>query len=226
MAGTFTSFADYVKDLGLQRAEGVLLRYLSEAYKTLVQNVPEERWTDELRDVIAWLRALLALVDSSLVTEWERLVRGGDVADEAPIDISADRRSFYARVRAELHALVRALSREDWDEAAACVRDADDEPWTALAFQRALEPFLQEQGGVRFDHRARLGEHTVITPVGDHQWRVRQVLLPRSEAEIEADEADSGLDPDTWILEGRIDLRGDTNPEGPLIRLATLGPPG
>src|SRR5207249_64853 len=38
MAEAYLSFADYVKDLGLQRSEGVLLRYISEGYKALVQN--------------------------------------------------------------------------------------------------------------------------------------------------------------------------------------------
>ena len=36
----FCSFHDYVRDLGLQRFEGVLLRYLSEAYRALNQSVP------------------------------------------------------------------------------------------------------------------------------------------------------------------------------------------
>ena len=50
------SFHDYVRDYGLQRSEGVLLRYLSEVYKTLVQTVPEGDRTDEVDDVIAFLR--------------------------------------------------------------------------------------------------------------------------------------------------------------------------
>jgi hypothetical protein len=37
----FCSFNHYVADLGLSRSEGVLLRYLSNAYKVLVQSVPE-----------------------------------------------------------------------------------------------------------------------------------------------------------------------------------------
>ena len=41
MAETFASFAEYVTELGLQRSEGVLLRYLTEVYKALVQNVPK-----------------------------------------------------------------------------------------------------------------------------------------------------------------------------------------
>ena len=41
MFENFHSFAEYVRDYGLERAEGLLLRYLSDVYKALVQNVPE-----------------------------------------------------------------------------------------------------------------------------------------------------------------------------------------
>src|SRR5262249_36699538 len=40
MIEQFLSFAEYIKEYGLERGEGVLLRYLSDVYKTLVQSVP------------------------------------------------------------------------------------------------------------------------------------------------------------------------------------------
>lgn len=230
LAEGWISFSDYVKDLNLQRIEGVLLRYLSDVYKALVQNVPAERVTPELADIIAWLRALLAVVDNSLLTEWERLVSGADRADvPAPIDISQDRRAFTARVRAELHALVRALSRQDWEEAAALIRRDEDGPFGPKELERALAPFLAEHGGVRFDHVARLTEHTTLTPSGPHQWTVRQNLLPPPRAqvlskfEIPEHEDDAGVEPEVWVIEGSIDLRQDTNPDGPLVVLTRIG---
>ena len=48
------SFNDYVREYGLQRSEGVLLRYLSEVYKTLVQTVPETYRDEALEDVLAF----------------------------------------------------------------------------------------------------------------------------------------------------------------------------
>ena len=42
------TFADYVAHYGLARSEGLLLRYLTDAYKGLVQTVPEEAKTEEL----------------------------------------------------------------------------------------------------------------------------------------------------------------------------------
>lgn len=67
------TFNQYVARYGLKRSEGVLLRYLSECYRTLTQTVPAEAVTDELDDLIAWLGAVVRHVDSSLLDEWERL---------------------------------------------------------------------------------------------------------------------------------------------------------
>lgn len=232
MVETYASFADYVKELGLERSEGVLLRYLTEVYKALVQNVPADLHDGALLDVVAFLRAMLAVVDASLLTEWERLVKGEDVVvaeAAAPIDVSADRKLFAARVRAELHALVRALARQDWDEAATSVRRAEGDAWGPADFEAALAPFVDEHGGVAFDHRARLATRTSIRPVAPHQWEVRQTLLPARVAEgpdtwgFDAPE-DEGEDVAAWVVEGRIDLRADTNPEGPLVEVVRVGP--
>ena len=66
-------FAEYVAYYGLTRSEGVLLRYLSDAYKALVQNVPEDLKSTTLRDISEWLGEMVRQVDSSLLDEWELL---------------------------------------------------------------------------------------------------------------------------------------------------------
>jgi superfamily II RNA helicase len=225
MVETWSSFASYVDDLGLQRAEGVLLRYLTDAYKALEQNVPAELHSDPLLDVVAWLRAMLGRVDATLLQEWEQLVTGRGPEEEVrKIDISEDRRAFAARVRAELHALVRALSRREWDEAAAGIRRAEDGPWTPDEIAAALKPFHEEFGEVGFDHRARLAVHTVIRPVGPHQWEVEQRLFPVARATTEAYAIGNDEEEEpTWSIRGRIDLREDTNPEGPLVEVLAIG---
>jgi Domain of unknown function (DUF3516)/DEAD/DEAH box helicase/Helicase conserved C-terminal domain len=219
MAEQFTSFSDYVRDLGLQRAEGVLLRYLSDAYKALVQNVPTEMRTPAFEELVAWLRALLGTVDASLLTEWEELLAGADAPADAPPrlpDVSADPKAFRLRVRAELHNLVRALANRDWEEAAGCVRRDEDGAWGPLDWETALQPMVDETDGVVFDHQARLAENTTLTSEAPHLWRVRQVLLP---ARFAGEEEDAPR----WAVEGRIDLRADTNPEGPLIEVVSVG---
>ncbi|NBU21681.1 DUF3516 domain-containing protein [bacterium] len=53
------TFPEYIRDYGLQRAEGVLLRYLSEAYKVLTQTVPEPSKTDALYEIIYYLESMI-----------------------------------------------------------------------------------------------------------------------------------------------------------------------
>jgi len=209
----FFTFDDYVLHLGLQRAEGVLLRYLSMAFKTLVQSVPEALKTDDVLDVIALLRTTLARVDSSLIEEWERLLHGreGDHRAEStkPLDISADPRTFAALVRAELHRLVQALARKAYEEAVACVRPAEEQPWTPERFEAELAPYYEEYDRIVFDHSARLSHHTHLEPDGPHRWRVAQTLVDP--------EADG-----TWSLRGVVDLSEDTAPAGPLVELIAV----
>ena len=67
------TFGEYVNHYGLKRSEGLVLRYLTDAYRALVQNVPAERRTPPLDELTGWLGALVRGVDSSLLDEWERL---------------------------------------------------------------------------------------------------------------------------------------------------------
>ena len=73
MYETCAAFNQYVRDLGIERSEGVLLRYLSQVWKTLEQTVPLAARTEEMLDVLAYLGTLLRDVDSSLLDEWESL---------------------------------------------------------------------------------------------------------------------------------------------------------
>ncbi len=72
------TFGEYVNHYGLKRSEGLLLRYLSDAYRALMQNVPTDRRTPELDELTGWLGALVRGVDSSLLDEWERLTAVAD----------------------------------------------------------------------------------------------------------------------------------------------------
>jgi hypothetical protein len=220
----YLGFTDYVRSYGLQRSEGVLLRYLSQVYKTLDQNLPDRVKTAEVDDLIAFFRALLERVDTSLIDEWESL-RHPELLLEAPADRDRVRRTLAlrelrdhpqalsSRLRAELHQLVAALSRRDFEEAAACVRHDPEEP-AALTepdeFETALAPFFESHDELRFDHRARLAEMTQLTDTGDHTWRVVQVLLDPS-------------DDNMWHIEGTVDLRDGASTDGPLVAVTEIG---
>ena len=67
------TFNQYVSRYGLKRSEGLVLRYLTDCYKALVQTVPAAAVNDQLEEATEWLGALVRGVDSSLLDEWERL---------------------------------------------------------------------------------------------------------------------------------------------------------
>jgi hypothetical protein len=224
----FLSFGDYVRLYGLHRSEGVLLRYLSQLYKTLVQSVPERARDEGVYDEIGFLRSLLERTDTSLLDEWESLLHpelhAREIADRRAAkealrahELLDDPKAFTARVRAELHQLVRALARRDWEEAAAGVRPGDPDdpsgpaaPWTPERFEAALAPFHAAYAEILFTPEARQAHWTVIDPTGPRAWRVRQTLL---------DPAGDHL----WHLEGAIDLTAGASFEGPLVRLRRIG---
>ncbi len=224
MVEGYLSFTDYVRHYGLQRSEGVLLRYLSQVYKTLDQNVPDQLKTEAVHDIIAFLRALLERVDTSLIEEWETL-RHPDLLLEAEADsktahrtlavreLRENPRALSARIRAELHQLVAVLSRKDWEEAATCIRRTTVDPTSLVApedFENALAPFFETFGELRFDHQARLAEHTQITDTGNNIWKVVQILL---------DPEDENL----WYIDGRVDLSDGATIEGPLVAVRRIG---
>jgi superfamily II RNA helicase len=220
----WATFNDYVKTYGLAASEGILLRHLHQAYKTLEQTVPSAYKTEPVVDAIAWLRATIERVDSSLVQEWERMLSGAHEIDERladklsrmrpeELDISLDKKEFYARIRAELHQLVHAFARKDWEEALASIRaepDAASEPWTEERLEHALAGYFAEYQQLIFDPRARQTDKTRIDEREQHLWSVRQTLV---------DPADDGF----WFIEGEVDLRADQSPEGPLVRVLRIG---
>lgn len=216
MVERFMSFNEYIKQYGLGRSEGVLLRYLSQAYRTLVQNVPRSYRTDDMEDIIASLRATLARVDSSLVSEWERMVAGGDVdevaevdeetAEPEPYDLAKDARALAARVRAEMHAVVKALAMEDYEEALGGLADDPDDAWSVLRLEAAMEPVREEEGSLSFDAQARAPSLTTITSKGERQWAVEYTFV-------------GAQGPSPWRLQAEVDLRAPEAVDFPLLRL-------
>jgi superfamily II RNA helicase len=212
------SFGDYVKEYGLARSEGVLLRYLSQVHNTLARSVPEVAKTEEVYDAQAWLRAILVRVDSSLVEAWEMLLTPADAtapgpqaAEHVPVDLAANERALRARARQELLALVLALARGDYEEAVGYARPDPDEPWDAVRLEQALAPFLEEYGHVLVTPEARKAHHTRFERTQPRCWKVTQVIL---------DPAGDHL----WAVHGEVDLRDERDPEGPLVRLVRIGP--
>jgi hypothetical protein len=65
--------ADYVQHYDLARSEGIVLRYLSDAFKAVNQAVPESARPTSY-DISERLREFMRQFDSSLLDEWKALV--------------------------------------------------------------------------------------------------------------------------------------------------------
>jgi len=205
---TLATFSEYVRDLGLERSEGVLLRYLADTYRTLEQTVPTAFRTDEIDDVAWYLRAMLRGTDSSLLEEWEslqapgasRIARAAETTEarDKLRPLKEDPRALAGRVRTELHRLVKLLGARRYEDAAASLHDPD-RAWTAARLAAEMEPYWRENASILTTPESRRPHLTTTRPDGDGGLLVAQRLL----------------DPDghdDFALEGRVDL--DRHPSG------------
>ena len=180
------SFGEYVSFYQLGRSEGLVLRYLSDAYRAIRQTVPADARTDELMDIVEWLGELVRQVDSSLVDEWNSLVNPAadpeaPVVPPAPPSILTNRRAFTVLVRNELFRRVQLAALQDDDALAALDPDVDwpgildryyDEHDQILTGGPARSPSLITIAEHAADGIWRV-EQTIDDPEGNHDWRIR-----------------------------------------------------
>jgi superfamily II RNA helicase len=170
------TFNEYVSFYSLTRSEGLVLRYLADAFKALRQTVPEEARTEELTDLIEWLGELVRQVDSSLIDEWERLRNPAAEAtapvDEAPPAVTGNKRAFRVLVRNALFRRVELAALRHWTELGEL--DADT-GWDSAAWEKALEPYFAEHGEIGTGPDAR-GPGLLILEEGPREWTARQIL--------------------------------------------------
>ncbi|MFC5433368.1 DEAD/DEAH box helicase [Microbacterium suwonense] len=172
------SFGEYVAFYKTARSEGVVLRYLSDAYRAASQTIPEHLKTEELRDLIEWLGELVRQVDSSLLDEWEELVSGagslpeGDepVVPPAPKRLTSNVRAFRILVRNELFRRVQLAAREDVETLASLDPDFGAEGWNS-----ALDAYFAEHDEILTGADARSSALLMIEQ-GASEWAVRQII--------------------------------------------------
>lgn len=177
MLETGCDFKSYIAQYKIARCEGILLRYLTEAYRSLDRTVPVERRTEELDDIVSWLGLVVRSVDSSLVDEW---ANAGVEPGAAPIkhgdEVVADRRGMTLMVRNTLFQRVRlaALDRAD------ALGDLDvDWGFGESRWARVLDAFYEAHEDLLIDADARSAAFLEIDESDeqtDHVWHVHQVF--------------------------------------------------
>ncbi|WP_117210226.1 DEAD/DEAH box helicase [Allorhizocola rhizosphaerae] len=159
------TFVEYVGFYGLARSEGLVLRYLADAYRALRQTVPDDAKTEELNDLIEWLGELVRQVDSSLLDEWERLQNPGEpVQEAAPPAVTRNVRAFRVQVRNALFRRVELAALRRYDQL--------DE---GVDWRSALDEYFAEHDEIPTGPQAR-GPRFFVVEEGAAQWRVRQII--------------------------------------------------
>ena len=173
------TFVDFVNFYGLARSEGLVLRYLSDAFRAARQTIPDEAKTEELRDLIEWLGELVRQVDSSLLDEWAELSAPttAHAVSDAPLpppppSVVSNLRAFRVLVRNEMFRRVLLAAREDWGALGELDGGAG---WTADAWGDALDSYFDEHDRIDIAGDAR-GPAMLDIQEGPLEWKVRQII--------------------------------------------------
>ncbi len=204
------TFVEYVGFYGLSRTEGMVLRYLADAYKALRNTVPDEAKTEDLTDLIEWLGELVRQVDSSLLDEWEQLRDPSGTlvsqVEAGPPAVTRNVRAFRVLVR---NALFRRV------ELAALGRYSDlgeldsGDGWDAAAWEAAIEPYFDVHDEIGTGPDAR-GPALLIIEEGQDRWRARQIF-------------DDPAGDHDWGISAEVDLDASAEAGEAVLRVTAAG---
>jgi len=191
------TFGEYVGFYRVQRSEGLLLRYLSDAFRALRQTVPESVRTEELEDLIEWLGEVTRLTDSSLLDEWEQLttLSGARPLDQAPPpqrQVTGNPRAFRVLVRNAMFRRVELASHDDVDGLLELDMTDPDRASAFRDWDPALGEYYDEHDELGAGADARGPALLMIEELG-RRWQVRQII----------DDPDGNHD---WSITATIDL--------------------
>ena len=207
------TFGELVAHYEVARSEGLVLRYLGSVYKALAQTVPDDKKTEELWDLTAWLGELVRQVDSSLLDEWEQLrdPREDAAAPDAdrdagrPAPVTANERAFRVLVRNALFRRVElaALGRYD----ALGELDAGS-GWDAARWSAAMKEYHAEHDDLLTGADAR-GPGLLLIDAEPGRWRVRQIF-------------DDPAGDHDWGISAEVDLAGSDEAGDAVIRVLAV----
>jgi len=204
------TFTEYVGFYGLSRCEGVVLRYLAQAYRAMRQTVPEEARTEELTDLIEWLGELVRQTDSSLIDEWSKLRDPGAepeaAIDERPPAVTGNPRAFRVLVRNAMFRRVELAALRRYAELGEL--DGGD-GWDADAWADALEPYFEEHDDIGTGPDARGPAMLIIDKQRDY-WSVRQIF-------------DDPAGDHDWGISAVVDLDASDEAGAAVIRVTDVG---
>jgi superfamily II RNA helicase len=207
------TFNDYIGFYKLNRSEGLVLRYLSDAYKAARQTIPDEAKTEELLDLIEWLGELVRQVDSSLLDEWEQLINpaaaieaSAPVLPPAPKGVTTNIRAFRILVRNELFRRVQLAALDDYDQLGELDAAAG---FDAEAWGDAMDAYFDAHDHLGTGGDARSSAMLMVEE-GSTAWTVRQIF-------------DDPAGDHDWGISATVDL-AESNAAGvAVVRVTAVG---
>lgn len=221
MFETYTTFSEYVREYELQRSEGLLLRYLSEIYKVLVQTLPATCKDEVMLEIIDYLGLMVRQVDSTLLDEWEKLkdptYRGSDgesISDKREeFDVTRNRKTFTVAIRNEVFQYVRAFSQRHFEWMVEALKELDPmHIWTAEALQKKFEEYSAGHQGPLTDRLGREPKHLVIqddSSKNSHEFIVEQMLVDQEGH-------------NDWLMRFAVDIAASRQTGRAMVRLLEI----
>ncbi|MCW2930396.1 MAG: box helicase, partial [Actinomycetia bacterium] len=208
------TFPEYVHFYSLSRSEGIVLRYLADAYRALRQTVPDDAKTDELADIIEWLGELVRQVDSSLIDEWEKLTHPDDdpaavlaAVRAQPKGVTSNPRAFRVLVRNAMFRRVTLAALRHHDELGE-LDGADG--WRARDWAAALDGYFDEYDEIGTGPDAR-GPGMLVLTEGSREWTVRQIF-------------DDPAGDHDWGISATVDLAASDEEGTAVIHVTAVAP--
>jgi hypothetical protein len=201
------TFGTFVRRYRLDRSEGLLLRYLSDVWRTLDRSLPDEVFTDALEDVVVWLGRLIRATDATLLEEWEQLAGVAHHVHEEPSapDLAppGPPAAWRTAVRTAAFGWVDLLARR------AHAALAERCGWSAAQLDEAMAPYWAEHRSIYTDADARSATMFELVEHPD-RWIITQRLTdPEASGE--------------WSFVAEVPLAESMDQGAPLLVLQTLG---
>ena len=117
-------------------------------------------------------------------------------------------REVSARIRSELHRLLKAIAEKAWDDALACL--APGHGWTAESLAAETASYFSAHERIVLTPEARRPSMAVVRSDAPGRWEARQkILSPDGEAD--------------WMLDCSVALEPGPLPDRPILELQRIG---
>ena len=204
------TFSTFVRRYRLERSEGLVLRYLTDAWRALDRSLPDDAYTSTLEDVIEWLGALIRATDATLLDEWTRLA-GRPIHEFVALDAPSIAQwgppaAWRTAVRTAAFGWVELLARRSHAGL------AERSGWPETRISEAMAPYWAEYDAIGIDGDARSSSRFQLVEEPD-RWIVTQQLC---------DPAGDG----EWRFVAVVDLALAETEGAPTLQIDQLGPLG